>query len=160
MLRQLRSICWNEKMPVHAPPLDCSGDCFRYPNCVCNFLSKINLSLNRAAFQCLALAVSSRMSVSPDARGLSASLRKRTSDRLPCYVRLVPKADICIAAESPAIRSPRRRGRTQVLATKHHHDARVAHSPPAPRSPHSRSYVTELLRPLTSVHLGRVDVAI
>src|SRR5215468_8753046 len=31
---------------------------------------------------------------------------------------------------------------------------------PAPRSPHSRSYVTELLRPLTSVHLGRVDVAI
>src|ERR1700730_18987908 len=24
MLRQLRPICWNENMPVHAPPLDCS----------------------------------------------------------------------------------------------------------------------------------------
>src|SRR5215471_10065285 len=31
MLRQLRPICWNENMPVHAPPLDCSDDCFRYP---------------------------------------------------------------------------------------------------------------------------------
>src|SRR5262245_65744379 len=56
MLRQLRSSCWNENMPVHAPPLDCSGDCFRYPNYACNFLSKINLSVNRAAVQCLALA--------------------------------------------------------------------------------------------------------
>jgi len=56
--------------------------------------------------------------------------------------------------------SPRRRGRTQVLATKHHHDARVAHSPRAPRSPHGRSYITEFLRPLTSVHLGRENVAL
>src|SRR5262249_28398635 len=64
MLRQLRPICWNENMPVHAPPLDCSGDCFTYPNCACNFLSKINLSVNRTAVQCLALAVSSRMSAS------------------------------------------------------------------------------------------------
>src|SRR5262249_56482931 len=64
MLRQLRPICWNENMPVHAPPVDCSGDCFRYPNCACNFLSKINLSVNRTAVQCLALAVSSRMSAS------------------------------------------------------------------------------------------------
>src|SRR6516162_11476609 len=64
MLRQLRPICWNENMPVHAPPLDCSDDCFRYPNCACSFLSKINLSVNRAAVQCLALAVSSRMSAS------------------------------------------------------------------------------------------------
>src|SRR5262249_47027242 len=31
-------------MPVHAPPLDCSGDCFRYPNCACNFLSAENLA--------------------------------------------------------------------------------------------------------------------
>src|SRR5262245_44622637 len=44
MLRQLRPIGWNENMPVHAPPLDCSGGCFRYPNCACNFLSKIDLS--------------------------------------------------------------------------------------------------------------------
>src|SRR5262245_33753632 len=44
MLRQLRPICWNEKMLVHAPPLDCSGDCFRYPNCACNFLSAENLA--------------------------------------------------------------------------------------------------------------------
>src|SRR5262245_30838857 len=58
MFRQLRPICWNENMPVHAPPLDCSGDCFRYPNGACNFLSKINLSVNRAAVQCLAIAVS------------------------------------------------------------------------------------------------------
>src|SRR5262245_28330612 len=100
MLRQLRSICWNEKMPVHAPPLDCSGDCFRYPNCAYNFLSKINLSVNRAAVQCLALAVSSRMSVSPDARGLSASLQKRTNERVPCYVRLVPIATERSAAKN------------------------------------------------------------
>src|SRR6516164_10350449 len=33
MLRQLRPICWNENMPVHAPPLDCSRDYSRYPNC-------------------------------------------------------------------------------------------------------------------------------
>src|SRR5262245_21356834 len=30
MLRQLRPICWNENMPVHAPPLDYSDDCFRF----------------------------------------------------------------------------------------------------------------------------------
>src|SRR5262249_52565 len=32
-------------------------------------------------------------------RVMSASLRKRTCARLPRYVRLVPKADICIAAD-------------------------------------------------------------
>src|SRR5215831_13183319 len=64
MLRQLRPICWNENMPVHAPPLDCSDDCFGYANCACNFLSKINLSVNRAVVQCLTFAVSSRMSAS------------------------------------------------------------------------------------------------
>src|SRR5215468_7193948 len=32
-------------------------------------------------------------------RAVSASLRKRTSERLPRYVRLVPLADICIAAD-------------------------------------------------------------
>src|SRR5262245_58001054 len=29
MLRQLRPIGWNKKMPVHVPPLDCRG-CLRY----------------------------------------------------------------------------------------------------------------------------------
>src|SRR5262245_14845857 len=55
MLRQVRPICWNENMPVHAPPLDCSGDCSRYPNCAYNFLSEIHSSVNRAAVQCLGL---------------------------------------------------------------------------------------------------------
>src|SRR5215469_11992901 len=47
MLCQRRPIRWNENMPVHASPLDCSGDCFRYPNCACNFLSKF---LSSSAF--------------------------------------------------------------------------------------------------------------
>src|SRR5215472_6503091 len=83
MLRQLRPICWNENMPVHAPPLDCSDDCFRYPNCACTFLSKINLSVNRAAVQCLALAVSSRMSASLIA-GLGTP-RHHDEDRPPTH---------------------------------------------------------------------------
>src|SRR5262249_53925443 len=39
----------------------------------------------------------------------SASLQKPTSERLPCYVRLVPKADICGAVKCIAVRSPHRR---------------------------------------------------
>jgi hypothetical protein len=44
------------------------------------------------------------------ARGMSASLQKQASERLPCYVRLVPKPAQCTAAKTAAtaIRSPRR----------------------------------------------------
>jgi len=84
MLRQLRPICWNENMPVHAPPLDCSGDCFRYPNCACNFVSKINLSVNRAAVQCLAFAVSSRMSASLIGR-FGYTFRRGCCSRASCF---------------------------------------------------------------------------
>jgi len=46
---------------------------------------------------------------------MSASPQKRTSERLPRYVRLVPKGDIRIAADF-LIRSPRRRGRAASAA--------------------------------------------
>src|SRR5262245_60694881 len=36
----------------------------------------------------------------PDARGMSASLQKLTSERLPRYVRLVPTSDSCTAAKT------------------------------------------------------------
>ena len=116
MLRQLRPICWNENMPVHAPPLDCSDDCFGYANCACNFLSKINLSVNRAVVQCLTFAVSSRMSASligrfgytfrlsrtvagDVARGLVLlfgilSGARLNDDRVPMHVRFAAKADV------------------------------------------------------------------
>src|SRR5262249_36637976 len=47
---------------------------------------------------------------------MSASHQKRTSERLPRNVRLVPKANICSAAKSTAIRSSRRHGRTPAIS--------------------------------------------
>src|SRR5262249_29730579 len=41
----------------------------------------------------------------------SASPRKRTSERLPPFVRLVPEAAVSNRSKEQAIRSPRRRGR-------------------------------------------------
>jgi hypothetical protein len=49
-------------------------------------------------------------------RGMSASRRKRTSSRTSRYVRLVPIATICSAANCTSSRSPRRQARSAFRA--------------------------------------------